>query len=136
MFTHSTRIRVRYGETDQMGFVYYGNYALYYEVGRVEAIRSLGITYRQLEEEGILMPVVRLDIKYIAPAKYDDLLIIKTCIPEMPDRFITFAVDILNADQETINRAKVVLCFRNKNTGQLMRTPQIITRQLRAYFDH
>ncbi|NND07395.1 MAG: acyl-CoA thioesterase [Saprospiraceae bacterium] len=135
MFTHATNVRVRYGETDQMGFVYYGAYALYYEVGRVEAIRSLGITYRQLEDEGIIMPVVRLTSKYVQPARYDDLLDITSVIREMPDRLISFHVTIKNQADQLINRAEVVLCFRNMHTGQLIRTPSIIQQRLANYFD-
>ncbi len=135
MFTHETSLRVRYGETDQMGFVYYGNYALYYEVGRVEAIRSLGITYRQLEDLGIIMPVVRLEIKYIQPARYDDLLVVSTSIQEMPDRLIAFHVVVKNQEHQLINKAKVLLCFRDMHTGQLMRTPSILQDRLAPYFD-
>jgi len=80
LFTHSTQIRVRYGETDQMGFLYYGNYALYYEVGRAEAIRSLGFTYRQLEDMGVMMPVVELNSQYFRPALYDDLITVETTL--------------------------------------------------------
>ncbi len=80
MFVHETKLRVRYGETDQMGVVYYGNYALYYEVGRVEALRSIGMTYKGLEESGVMMPVAEVTSKYIRPAKYDDELTIRTII--------------------------------------------------------
>lgn len=134
MFRHSTSIRVRYGETDQMGFVYYGHYALYYEVGRVEAIRSLGITYKDLEEKGIIMPVVRLEAKYISPAKYDDLLKLSTTIQEMPDRFIIFQVEIENQQKIILHRAKITLCFKDTKTGQPIRTPASLTKKLLPYF--
>lgn len=134
MYSHSTQIRVRYGETDQMGYVYYGHYALYYEVGRVEAIRSLGLTYRDLEEQGILMPVVRLEAKYIQPARYDDLLTISTVIDTLPDRFIVFLVEIRNEKDEVLNKAKVTLCFRNAESGNQIRTPLSITEKLKPYF--
>ena len=77
MIEHKEVLRVRYGETDQMGFVYYGNYALYFEVARVEALRSLGISYAQLEKEGVLLPVYEFTTKYLKPANYDDMLTIK-----------------------------------------------------------
>lgn len=134
MYSHSTQIRVRYGETDQMGFVYYGNYALYYEVGRVEAIRSLGLTYRDLEDQGIQMPVVRLEAKYIQPARYDDLLTIKTSIDSLPDRFIVFLVEIRNEQGQTLNKAKVTLCFREARSGNQVRTPSSIMQKLKPYF--
>lgn len=134
MFSHVSNIRVRYGETDQMGFVYYGNYALYYEVGRVEAIRSLGITYKSLEEEGILMPVVRVEAKYIYPAVYDDLLTVTSHIDELPDRFITFRVVMQNEGSVTLHKAKVVLCFKDSKTGAAIRTPASIVQKLEPYF--
>ena len=80
MYTSTTQILVRYGETDQMGYLYYGNYALYYEVGRAEAIRELGFTYRQLEEMGTMMPVSDLHVQYFRPALYDDLITVKTLL--------------------------------------------------------
>ena len=78
MFTHKTKLRVRYAETDQMGYVYYGNYATYFEVARVEAMKSLGISYKELEEAGVMMPVLHYATKFYKPALYDDELIIKT----------------------------------------------------------
>src|SRR5690242_2231348 len=84
MYTSTTQVRVRYGETDQMGYLYYGYYALYYEVGRAEAIRQLGFTYRQLEEMGIMMPVVELKAQYFRPALYDDLITVTTILKELP----------------------------------------------------
>ena len=134
MFLHKTQVRVRYGETDQMGFVYYGHYALYYEVGRVEAIRSLGLTYKDLEDQGIMMPVVRLEAKYIAPARYDDLLTIFSSIVELPDRFIIFDVQIRNAEEDILNKARVTLCFKDSGTGVQLRAPVSIIEKLMPYF--
>src|ERR1044072_9406938 len=85
MYSSTTQIRARYGETDQMGFLYYGYYALYYEVGRAEAIRQLGFTYRELGELGIQMPVVELHAHYLRPALYDDLITVKTILKELPE---------------------------------------------------
>ena len=90
MYTHVTSLRVRYGETDQMGFVYYGIYAQYYEVGRVELLRSLGLSYKTLEESGYALPVVSFSIQYKQPAFYDDKITVKTTILEMPSSKITF----------------------------------------------
>lgn len=134
MFIHETEIRVRYGETDQMGFVYYGNYALYYEVGRVEAIRSLGLSYKQLEENGTLMPVVRVESKFIYPVKYDDLLTIRSVVSELPDRMIHFDVSILNENKVVLHKAKVALCFKDEK-GKLVRAPQLLLQKLKSYFD-
>src|SRR4029079_6263659 len=85
MYESLTEVRVRYGETDQMGYLYYGYYALYYEVGRAEAIRQLGFTYRELEEMGVMMPVVELNAKYLRPALYDNLITVKTILKQLPD---------------------------------------------------
>ncbi|MCL4114392.1 UNVERIFIED_CONTAM: hypothetical protein GTU68_052328 [Idotea baltica] len=134
MFSHETSIRVRYGETDQMGFMYYGNYALYYEVGRVEAIRHLGITYKSLEDSGIIMPVVRVDAKYIHPAQYDDLITVTTQITEMPNRFIVFNVLMSNQDRVLLHKAKITLCFKESKTGNQVRTPALLIEKLTRYF--
>src|SRR5690606_42098903 len=84
MYSHESHIRVRYSETDQMGYTYYGNYAAFYEVGRVEMLRSLGLTYRSFEESGIMMPVLELRSKFIKPDRYDDLITVCTILPELP----------------------------------------------------
>jgi len=112
MYTSETQIRVRYGETDQMGFLYYGNYALYYEVGRAEAIRQLGFTYRQLEEMGIHMPVVELNAQYFRPALYDDLVTVKTILKVLPDSpKIQFHSELYNEKEELLNKGITTLVF-------------------------
>jgi len=86
MYAHEIQLRVRYGETDQMGYLYYGRYAEYYEVGRVELIRSLGLTYKDLEEQhGIWLPVASLDMRFVRPAYYDDLLTVRSELRKLPD---------------------------------------------------
>ncbi len=134
MYSDKTQIRVRYGETDQMGFVYYGHYALYYEVGRVEAIRKLGISYRTFEQHDVLMPVVKVEARYIQPARYDDLLTIQTTITKLPDRFITFEVEIRNEALVLLHKAVVTLCFRHRHTGKMLRAPDVILEKLKAHF--
>ena len=134
MFTAETQVRVRYAETDQMGIVYYGNYAMYYEVARVECMRALGISYRELEETGVLMPVLENHTNYLAPAKYDDLLTIKVSIKEMPKVKITFCCDIFNEKNELINVGRTILVFVNKDTGRPCRMPQQMELLLGPYF--
>lgn len=129
MYTQSTDIRVRYSETDQMGYVYYGNYAQYYEVGRVEALRALGVRYREMEESGVMMPVLEMKTKYIRPAKYDDLLTIKTTIKKLPNTRITFHIEIHNGDQ-LINIGEVTLVFVDMKTGRPVQAPQWIIDKL------
>jgi acyl-CoA thioester hydrolase len=135
MYTFETQVRVRYGETDQMGYVYYGRYAEYYEVGRVETIRSLGVSYKSLESEhGIWLPVVSLEIRYLRPAKYDDLLTIRTSIREFPDTHITFHVEVLNEKGKLLNSGRVRLCFLDAASGKVVDMPAVVASPLRGYF--
>ena len=135
MYAHDTQLRVRYGETDQMGYLYYGNYAEYYEVGRVETIRSLGLSYKALEEEhGIWLPVVNMDMRFVRPAFYDDLLRVHTEIREIPDEFITFHTDIFNESNKLINSGRVKLCFYDAAHKRVMFAPKMILEKLRPHF--
>jgi|SRR5690606_15993925 len=123
MYVHQHKVRVRYGETDQMGYCYYGNYAQYYEVGRVEALRSLGFNYKKLEEEGIMLPVLDYTIKYVKPAYYDDELVIKTMIKESPGARIKFEYEMYDSNNQIINFGTVTLVFIDKTTGRPTRAP-------------
>jgi acyl-CoA thioester hydrolase len=131
MYSFETKIRVRYGETDQMSFVYYGVYAQYYEVGRVELLRSLGVTYKELEEMGFALPVVNLNINYKKPAYYDDELTIRTTIKELPSAKITFYYEMLNTNNELLNIGEVVLVFVNKETGKPCFAPEIVINKFK-----
>ena len=130
MYSFETNIRVRYGETDQMSFVYYGVYAQYYEVGRVELLRSLNISYKALEELGFTLPVVNLNISYKKPAFYDDLLTIRTTIKEMPSARITFYYETINSKDELLNTGEVVLVFIDKKTAKPCLPPAIVLDKL------
>ncbi len=123
MIKTETTLRVRYGETDQMGFVYYGVYAQYYEVGRVEAMRSLGFSYREMEESGVLMPVINLTINYKKPAKYDDEVRIVTSVIEMPGVRITFHYECFNQHNDLLNTGSVTLVFIDKEKNKPMQPP-------------
>ena len=131
MYSFETKIRVRYSETDQMSFVYYGVYAQYYEVGRVELLRSLGLTYKELEEMGFALPVVNLNINYKKPAYYDDELTIRTTIKKLPSAKITFYYEMLNANNELLNIGEVVLVFVNKETGKPCFAPEIVINKFK-----
>ena len=136
MLTTTFYKRVRYGETDQMGYLYYGNYAQYYEIGRVEMIRSLGLTYRQLEMDlGILMPVMNLNMRFVRPAYYDELIRIETTLRQLPDMFITFHVELYNEKEELVNGGSVKLCFVEAKTGNTVPTPDILSDKLKPYFE-
>lgn len=135
MYTHNTKIRVRYSETDQMGFVYYGHYFTYYEVARVESLRALGYSYRQLEDAGYLLPVLENHIHYIQPAKYDDLLTVKIAIPKPPSVRLFFDYEIFNPKGELINKATTVLVFLDKKTNRPARPPRFFLELFEGYFD-
>lgn len=135
MLTQEVKIRVRYAETDQMGFVYYGNYATYYEVARVESLRNLGFSYKLLEEQGVMMPVVENRSKYIRPAKYDDLLTIKVIVDEMPNKRITFKYEVYNDHEKLINLGETILAFVNMKNGRACEAPESIVDLLRPFFN-
>jgi acyl-CoA thioester hydrolase len=118
MFEHSTKIRVRYGETDQMGYMYYGNYAEFYEVGRVEMLRSLGLTYSGMEASGLMMPVLEMKCKYIKPALYDEEITVKVIMDKMPGVKIHFRYDLYNEKADLIHQGETLLVFVNMKTGR------------------
>ncbi len=117
-------IRVRYSDTDQMGYVYYGRYANYYEIARVELFRKLGFTYSQLEEEGIGMPVIQMETKFIIPAKYDEIIKINIQIKEIPSTKILFHYKLYNKKNNLINTATTLLTFIDLQTKKAVRTPK------------
>ena len=127
-----TKIRVRYGETDQMGFVYYGNYALYLEEARTEMLRSVGFTYKEMEEMNVFLPVVNMNTRYRNAAKYDDLLTIKTIIKGSPTRKIIFETKIYNAQNLLLNESEVILVFMDKD-NQIISCPENILSALSKY---
>lgn len=134
-YVHTSQVRVRYGETDQMGFVYYGVYAQYYEVARVEAMRDIGILYADLEKEHrIWMPVMHMQVRFLRPAKYDDLLSIQTTVPALPEKEIRFRYEIRNEAGMLLNGALVQLCFLNALTQERITAPDFITAPLKKYF--
>lgn len=135
MFVTETQVRVRYAETDKMGFVYYGNYPQYYEVGRVEAMRKLGMSYREMEEKGVMMPIASMQIKYIRPAYYDDLLTIRTIVKELPASRMHFWYEILNPEGVIINKGETVLAFINMSTGRPCAAPDYFLERMKKVFN-
>ncbi len=135
MYNHDVQIRVRYADTDQMGYVYYGNYAAYYEVARVESFRHLGYAYKQLEEAGIMMPVLELKSNYILPAKYDDLLTIKVSIPEFPKVKIKYLYEVYNEEETLLNRGETTLAFINMKSGKPVRMPEVMGQLLKPFYN-
>lgn len=135
MYSFDTQLRVRYGETDQMGYLYYGHYAQYFEVGRVELIRSLGLSYKKMEAEyGIMMPVMSLQMRYVRPALYDELLTIRTTLRQLPEMTITFHCEIFNEKKKLVNGGSVKLCFVDMKSGKTVPPPQYLIDKLATYF--
>ena len=134
MYISETQIRVRYAETDQMSYVYYGNYAMYFEVGRVEAMRKIGFSYKEMEDNGIMMPVLESHYAYLKPGKYDELLTIKTRIPSLPGVKIKFEYEVINEQNELITKGWTTLAFLKKGSHQPTRPPQNLLALLKPYF--
>lgn len=136
MYESTTQLRVRYAETDQMNVVYYGNYAQYFEVGRVECIRQLGYTYKDMEASGVMMPVIELNIKYLRPATYDELITVKTQIRELPnDHRIEFFQEVFNEKGKMLTSGKVLLYFLIMQTWQKTSMPEAFRSRLAPFFE-
>ncbi len=135
MYSVEVKLRVRYSETDKMNYVYHGNYPQYYEVGRVEWLRSLGMSYRQLEEEGIIMPVIEMHLKFIAPAYYDEELTIRATVKELPNTRIRFYYEVFNESGKLINQGDNTLVFVDGETRRPMRIPMVLKEKLNPYFN-
>jgi acyl-CoA thioester hydrolase len=135
MYSAETKIRVRYSETDQMQYVYYGNYPAYYEVGRVEALRQLGMSYKSLEDSGVMMPVLECHSKYFKPALYDSEINIRVTIPTLPTARITFLYELFNEQEELIHTGETILAFVNMTTNRPTRMPIKMHDLLRPFFN-
>lgn len=123
-------IRVRYGETDQMGVVYHGNYAQYFEIGRVEWLRKFGVSYKQMEEDGVMLPVISLSINYKKSARYDDLIKVKTQLVKLPSATIEFNYEITNELGEILTTGNTSLVFIDINKNRPTRCPQYLLDKL------
>ncbi len=132
MLTHTIQTRVRYSETDKMGFCYYGNYAQFFEMGRVETLREAGVTYADLENRGILLPVVDFQVKYFKPALYDEVLNIKTTLVAEPLIKIEFDYEITNQKNELLTKAKTILVFTEESTKRPIKAPEEVISKIRA----
>ena len=135
MYKSEVKLRVRYAETDQMGYCYYGNYAQYFEVARVESLRSLGVSYKDLEDMGILLPVTYFQIKYLKPAFYDENLSVRSHIVKLPSSRIFFKYETFNEKNEKINIGETSLVFLNKNSKKPVNCPDKILEKLKPYFN-
>lgn len=135
MYQSEITIRARYGETDQMGYVYYGNYASYYEVARVESLRKLGLSYRELEKMGVMMPVLENHSRFLAPAVYDENLKVVTIIRQKPSVRIKFEYEIYNEHNKLIHTGETLLAFVNKASGKPCRPPDVFESLLKPFFE-
>jgi acyl-CoA thioester hydrolase len=127
---HEFTVRVRYAETDQMGVVYHGNYAQYFEMGRVEWLRNLGVSYKSMEEAGIMLPVVSLSMNYKKPAKYDDLLRVRTIFKKQQGVKIEFDYEIYNETDELLTTGYSMLVFVDMKTGRPVSPPDYVKEKL------
>lgn len=135
MIRAESKFRVRYAETDQMGYVYYGRYAEYFEVGRVEAMRLLGFSYKDVEDRGILMPVIELNVQYKKPAFYDDEITVITFLKQLPEGYrIKFEYETRNAQNDLLNTGSVSLVFIDKTQNKMVKVPDWFLQGLLPFF--
>jgi acyl-CoA thioester hydrolase len=134
MITCDLEIRVRYGETDRMGYAYYGYYPLYYEQGRSELLRLFGLSYRDMEDSGILLPVADMHVEYFAPAFYDELITVRTSVLKKPSVKIVFLYEIFNSKNELINKATTTLVFVDGKTRKPCRPPMHFMDAMKPHF--
>ena len=127
---HEIKLRIRYGETDQMGVVYHGNYAQYFETGRTEWLRSLGITYKEMENNGVMLPVISLQVNYKKPARYDDLITVKTKLKKTPKATIEFDYELVSEENELLATGNTVLAFIDMERNRPTRCPKYILDKL------
>ena len=130
MKEYEYQVRVRYSETDQMGVVYHGNYAQYFEMGRVEWLRNMGVSYKWMEENGVMLPVVSLSMNYKKPARYDDLLSVKTILKSQTSVKIEFDYEIYNEQKELLTTAYSMLVFVDMKTGRPMLPPDYVLEKI------
>ena len=133
MKDHQVQVRVRYSETDQMGVVYHGNYIPYFEIGRVEWLRNKGISYKSMEESGIALPIVNMNINYKKPAVYDELLTVHTVFKSQTSVKIEFDCAIYNESNELLTTAQFLLVFVSLKTGKPIAPPDYILELLKTF---
>ena len=132
MKDHQIQVRVRYSETDQMGVVYHGNYIPYFEMGRVEWLRNMGVSYKWMEENGVMLPVVSLSMNFKKPARYDDLLTVKTILKSQTSVKIEFDYEIYNENDELLTTGYSMLVFVDRNTGRPILPPDYVSEKIKA----
>jgi acyl-CoA thioester hydrolase len=134
MFCSETTIRVRYGETDRMGYLYYGHYPEYFEVSRTDMIRAFGLSYKEIEDQGIIMPVRNLRVDFRIPARYDELLVVKSCLKVLPLIKLDIDYEIYNPQKQLICTGNTILAFVDAVTGKPRRAPDFFVRAVEKFF--
>ncbi|MCH2234085.1 MAG: acyl-CoA thioesterase [Crocinitomicaceae bacterium] len=134
MYTHNIKTRIRYGETDKMGYCYYGNYAQFFEMGRVELLRSLGVSYKELEDQGIMLPVSKLNVNYLRPVFYDEEITITTKIAKLPTAKIIFDYEIKNEKGVVTTTGETTLVFIRSTDMRPTQPPKSIIEELSKHF--
>jgi acyl-CoA thioester hydrolase len=134
MFEETIQLRVRYHDCDPLGIVYHGHYAKFFEIGRTEAMRKHDFAYKKLEELGFAMPVVEMNIKYFRPARYDELMDIKTIIKDWPDKKIVFTSEIYNQQQQLLTSSETTFVYVKKDSLRRCHIPEIVLEHLKPFF--
>lgn len=134
MYCTESQIRVRYGETDRMGYMYYGHYPEYFEVARTDMIRSLGLSYKEMEDNGIILPVRSLRVDYKTPAFYDEVLTVKSCLKTLPETRLDIDYEIRNSQNQIVCTGNTVLVFVDSKTRRVRRCPEFFLDAVRKYF--
>lgn len=135
MITSENKIQIRYDEVDKMGYVYHGNYAKYYHISRTELMRNIGLSDKELENQNIILPIIELNIKYIKPTYYDDIITITTVLQHIPDSRMKFYHEVRNNNNEVINRATSIAVFVDMDSRMPMRAPEFIVNKIKPYFE-
>lgn len=135
MFKSTSEIQIRYDEVDKMGYVYHGNYAKYYHISRTEMMRNIGFSDKELEGYNIIMPIIALNIKYLKPILYDDIITITTTVKQIPDSRMVFFHEVRNTENRLINSAVSTAVFVDMETRMPMRAPEFIVNKLKPYFE-
>lgn len=134
MIENKTPLKIRYSETDQMGYAHHGNYAQYFEIGRLELLHDLGISYKKMEEEGIILPVYSINTRFIQPAKFDDSLTLRTMLKVIPSTRITFEYEIYNSENKKITTGETVLVFVDTAKNRPIKIPQELLSKITSHF--
>ncbi|MEN8122428.1 MAG: thioesterase family protein [Bacteroidota bacterium] len=135
MIVSEEKIRVRYDEVDKMGYLYHGNYAGYFHVGRTELLRKLGISDKELESQNLILPVIMMNVKYLKPVQYDETITLKTYLNELPKARIIFYYEIFNQKGDLVNEANTTLVFVDEVTRKPMRVPEYILNKIETNFN-